>query len=72
MDEHGFSGADAWVASDRESGGGAQRRKIVRNDMAAIWTTSIPASLVRSVRSDVPDTAVIGRVQRALGMFNSF
>jgi hypothetical protein len=34
MDEHGFSGADAWVASDRVSPGGAQRRKVVRKDMA--------------------------------------
>jgi uncharacterized protein (DUF2062 family) len=59
MDEHGFSGEDAWVASDRESCGGAHRRKIVRNDMAAIWTPSILASLVGSVQSDVPDAAVI-------------
>ncbi len=34
MDKHGFSGVDAWVARDRESGGGAQRRKIARRDMA--------------------------------------
>jgi hypothetical protein len=36
MDEHGFSGADAWVASDRVSPEGAQRRKVVRKDMAGI------------------------------------
>lgn len=38
---HSFSGADAWVASDRESGGGgAQRRKIVRNDIGSKLETS--------------------------------
>ena len=36
MDQHGFSGADAWVASDRVSPGVAQRRKVVRKDMAGI------------------------------------
>ena len=35
MDEHGFSGADAWVASDRVSLRGAQRRKVTRKDMMA-------------------------------------
>lgn len=35
MDEHGFSGADAWVASDRVSPLGAQRRKVTRKDMMA-------------------------------------
>lgn len=34
MDEHGFSGADAWVASERKGPGGVQRRKIARKDMA--------------------------------------
>jgi hypothetical protein len=48
MDEHGFSGADAWVASDRVSPGGAQRRKVVRKDMAGIRrSTRIFARLFR-------------------------
>jgi len=36
--------------------------------MAAVWTPSIPASLVGSVHSDVPDATVIGGVQRALAI----
>jgi hypothetical protein len=48
MDEHGFSGADAWVASDRVSPGDAQRRAIARKDMAGIQkltTRDLPASV---------------------------
>jgi len=33
MDEHGFSATYAWVASDRVSPEGDQRRRLTRNDM---------------------------------------
>jgi hypothetical protein len=64
MDEHGFSGADAWVASDRVSPGGTQRRKVVRKDMAGIrrstkdFRASVPLAICWLAHSDVPGRAV--------------
>ena len=55
MDEHGFSGTDEWVASDRNGPGGAQRRRIARKDMAALlvaFNSSVSGWLALS---DVPD-----------------
>lgn len=55
MDEHGFSGADAWVARDRVSPRGAQRRKVTQKDMMARMQRS-----TSDFRASVPFTLAIG------------